>query len=72
MLEVWIQWTCDGCGDTENTGTPNMTRGEVRDYLRKTYGWRHKAGYDYCRDCVGGRLYKSGKSMFGPEAPSHD
>lgn len=51
MLEVWIQWTCNGCGETENTATPNLTRGEVREHLKEG-GWRSYGTLDYCPVCV--------------------
>lgn len=51
MLETWIQWTCDGCGDTESFPSPNETKGHVRAELRKG-GWRSYGQLDYCPRCV--------------------
>lgn len=52
MIETWRQWTCDGCGETENTTEPNKTKSEVRADL-KASGWQHFAGdLDYCPRCV--------------------
>ena len=56
MLEVWIQWTCDGCGETESTPLPNETKAEVRKMLREG-GWRCFGKLDYCPKCV-----KNGKA----------
>lgn len=52
MIETWHQWTCDGCGTTENTDTPNMSKAEVYALL-KSYGWRHYPNnLDYCSRCI--------------------
>ena len=52
MIETWHQWTCNGCGATENTDTPNLTRAEVYSRLKDS-GWQHfHGGLDYCRNCV--------------------
>jgi len=52
MIETWHQWTCNGCGATENTDTPCMTIAQVRAQL-KADGWQHvKGDLDYCPRCV--------------------
>lgn len=51
MLESWIQYTCDGCGETEYHGESNATRAEVREHL-KAGGWRSYGLLDYCPRCV--------------------
>lgn len=51
MLETWIQWTCDGCGETENHPAPNVTKAEVRESL-KNFGWRSIGVLDFCPKCV--------------------
>jgi len=51
MLETWTQWTCDGCGETENFPFPNATKREVRDSLRDG-GWKSYGQLDYCPKCV--------------------
>lgn len=52
MIETWFQWTCDGCGETENYPLPSVLKSEVREYLEKR-GWRHFPGnLDYCQRCV--------------------
>lgn len=52
MIESWLQYTCDGCGETEYSPDSNITRAKVREELA-TYGWKHFAGgLDYCPKCV--------------------
>lgn len=52
MIETWHQWTCDGCGETECTSTPCLSKAEVRAALKKS-GWKHYTGdLDYCHKCV--------------------
>ena len=34
MLETWIQWTCDGCGATENNNESDVSKKSVRAGLR--------------------------------------
>lgn len=52
MIETWHQWTCNGCGVTENTAFPNLTKADVRGDL-KAQGWKHFPGdLDYCPKCV--------------------
>jgi uncharacterized protein CbrC (UPF0167 family) len=51
MIEKWLQYTCDGCGETETDGDPNVTAREVRERLRG-YGWRNGGRLDYCPNCV--------------------
>lgn len=51
MIEMWQQYTCDGCGVTEYHHTPNMTKRQVRSDLKKA-GWQSFGVLDYCRKCV--------------------
>lgn len=51
MLETTIQYTCDGCGETEVHFEMNVPKHEVRAYL-KTMGWRSYGALDYCKKCV--------------------
>jgi hypothetical protein len=51
MLETSIQWTCDGCGDTEIWPYMNVGKGEVRAAM-KLDGWRNIGQLDYCPKCV--------------------
>ena len=51
MLESSIQWTCDGCGETEVWHEMNVTKQEVRAQLREG-GWRSYGVLDYCPKCV--------------------
>lgn len=51
MIETWKQYTCDGCGETENHPSPGVTNKEVREYMRG-YGWRSYGLLDYCAECV--------------------
>lgn len=52
MIEKWLQYTCDGCGETEQSGTPNITAKEIRAELYSGYGWRNYGKLDYCPYCV--------------------
>lgn len=51
MIEKWLQYTCDGCGDTDQSGDPNESARDVRARI-KEYGWRNVGRLDYCPDCV--------------------
>ena len=52
MIESWLQYTCDGCGETEYFPQSNVTRAKVREDLKKS-GWQHFTGdLDYCSKCV--------------------
>lgn len=52
MLESWLQWTCDGCGETEYHVQSNVTRAQARAEL-KGAGWKYFSGdLDYCPRCV--------------------
>jgi hypothetical protein len=64
MIEVWHQWTCDGCGETETYPIPCTPLSDVRNYL-KTGGWKCKVGgLDYCPKCVkNGKAAKNDKSL---------
>lgn len=57
MIEKWLQYTCDGCGNTEASGDSNATAKEVRQEIRK-FGWRNYGRLDYCKDCVESGLAK--------------
>jgi hypothetical protein len=52
MLETSIQYTCDGCGETEVYFQTNVTKATVREALKLTYGWRFYGKLDYCKKCV--------------------
>lgn len=52
MIEKWLQYTCDGCGETETDGTPNISAADVRKHIRTQYGWKNFGSLDYCRECV--------------------
>lgn len=65
MLETWIQWTCNGCGETEYFMLPDSTRKEVRTHL-KGKGWRSYGTLDYCPECVrSGAAKRRETSMLG-------
>lgn len=51
MLETSIQWTCDGCGETEVWHEMNVPKKEVRAELKKS-GWQSFGMLDYCPKCV--------------------
>lgn len=51
MIEKWLQYTCDGCGETDQSGEPNESARDVRTRL-KGYGWQNFGRLDYCPDCV--------------------
>lgn len=57
MIEVWHQWTCDGCGATETYPMPNTLMADVRKYLKNGGFQCKKGGLDYCPRCV-----KNGKA----------
>lgn len=66
MIEVWLQTTCDGCGETVNSDSPNMTKAEERKILRTQFGWRSYTGLlDYCRVCVDNGTAKTRTTIFG-------
>lgn len=64
MLETWIQYTCDGCGETEFAPNPDATRKEVREYIQG-YGWKHYGSLDYCRRCVANGNAKNRRKDMG-------
>lgn len=67
MIEVWHQYTCDGCGGTEWHPHPNAPRSEVRREMA-AYGWRPvPGGLDYCRLCVAEGKHRTGRSLFRDE-----
>lgn len=51
MLETGIQWTCDGCGNTEVWPEINVTKSEVRKKMKQD-GWQSYGQLDYCPACV--------------------
>jgi len=51
MLETTIQWTCDGCGETEVWHEMNVSKKEVRAALKER-GWQSFGALDYCPKCV--------------------
>lgn len=64
MLETWIQWTCDGCEETETYPSPNATKQTVRAYLRQC-GWRSFGSLDYCHRCVAKGIHRKRESVIG-------
>jgi len=51
VLETSIQYTCDGCGETEVHYEMNVPKKEVRVILKER-GWRSYGTLDYCAKCV--------------------
>jgi len=64
MIEKWLQYTCDGCGETEQCGDPNATAKEVRKHI-KQYGWKNIGRLDYCQACVDSGLARDRVEGFG-------
>jgi len=52
VIEKWLQYTCDGCGETEQSGNPNESARDVRARIKEQYGWRNVGRLDYCPECV--------------------
>jgi len=52
VIEKWLQYTCDGCGETEQSGDPNESARDVRARIKEQYGWRNFGRLDYCPECV--------------------
>jgi len=63
MLEVWIQWTCDDCGRTDEYFGPDTKKSDVNDHL-KSKGVMIKGKNHYCPQCRKRTLAKSGASNF--------
>lgn len=51
MIEKWLQYTCDACGETEQAAAPNESARECRQRI-KGYGWANFGRLDYCPNCV--------------------
>lgn len=51
MIEVWLQYTCDGCDQTEYTTMPNESKAELNKGLKED-GWRVHGRLHYCNTCV--------------------
>lgn len=51
MIETTLQYTCDGCGETEVYAHMNTPKHECREFLRQR-GWRSYGVLDYCPRCV--------------------
>lgn len=66
MIETWLQWTCDGCGETGGSMYPNMTKKDLIAYLR-SYGWVSKKGKNYCPACVESGQAKKLASLYSEE-----
>lgn len=47
MLEKWLQITCDVCGCTDNSTTPNLTQ---EQFLREI-GWTRNGNRHRCGGC---------------------
>lgn len=72
MIEKWYQWTCDGCGDTENTPLPNTPMKEVRQNLKDS-GWVClPGGLDYCQHCVLRGKHTRRFSLFDPNSETKE
>lgn len=48
MIERWLQFTCDGCEETEFAPLPDMTIAEVM----KEMGVQRIGGKQLCRACA--------------------
>lgn len=57
MIEVSLQWTCDGCGITEMWHELDASKKTVRAALRAG-GWRSRGAQDYCPSCVAHGLFR--------------
>ena len=69
-IETWFQWTCNGCGETENYPMPSVPKSEVREYLEKR-GWQHFPGdLDYCPRCVKNGTAKRRDTSMGLDMPN--
>ena len=66
MLETWVQWTCDGCGETEYHGDPDATKTDVRAFL-KACGWKSYGRLDYCRKCAASGAAKRRSQAMGAD-----
>ncbi len=47
MIEKWLQFTCDRCGETDNSTTPDMTVAEFRREARI----KRIRNQDLCVEC---------------------
>lgn len=67
MMEIWLQITCNGCGETDNSVLPNQTKAEFRTEKRNG-GWRRTTNdLDYCGKCVEKGALKKLPNMFGAD-----
>lgn len=66
MIEVWLQYSCDGCDETEYTTMPNETKAELNEDLKQE-GWKVFGKLHYCKDCVRhkNKHYLEKTSLFG-------
>ena len=48
VIERWLQITCDGCGETDNSTFPNCT---VQDLLTSS-GFVVRGKRHLCRSCI--------------------
>ena len=51
MFEKWLQWTCDGCGETDMEPHPDTTIKESREWMKEG-GWVCNRNGDFCPKCV--------------------
>lgn len=51
MIEKWLQYHCDGCGDTDQHLVPNESAKQARQEMKKR-GWKNYGRLDYCKSCV--------------------
>jgi hypothetical protein len=63
MIEMWPQYTCNGCGETDTLGC-EQSRKEIREWLA-TFGWKHYGRFDYCKECVANGKAKARDRSFG-------
>lgn len=47
MIEAWLQFTCDVCGETAFATAPDLTRAE----FRQAEGITRVRGKDCCKQC---------------------
>ncbi len=68
MIEVWFQWTCNGCGATGNSETPSLTKAEFIADLKASGFKLKKSDLLYCRQCVRRRANKRNEDIFRSES----
>lgn len=51
MIELWYQWTCDGCGATDTSTESNLKKTQVIKELKESR-WQQYKRLNYCPRCV--------------------